>query len=350
MNELAKSIRVGTVNFFGIIVPGVLVITMLGLGFFWPAITLISDLVDIVIPWLELYQNFTWLILGVLIVFAYVFGYILRLSSPDELDRISACQVINAEMRKYHKDFAKQPRDPAAGPLRIRAAISEKIKDWRWFFAGPKHKETTKAKFYKLDGWPFHPEEPFDKYPYYHFQGYLSERGHTDLIKSIATWGFTPEQKEAKADINIDPTLRSKSIINLLKMEVRQYCPELTSLLESKEGHIRLMAGAWAAFRFAMPPTLLMALLTLGIGGIGLWRPLTIQLYRPLSLTGHAYLLLAVGGLSLWGVMWFSNRRIKKLFHYRRVSELFHIVQAAHLAHQKRQELKNQNSTPAPAP
>jgi hypothetical protein len=304
MDELIKSIRVGTVNFFGIIIPGVLVMTMFIVGCLLPILMLGIDLGDLAIDWQSIYDSFSFLIVSILLIFAYVFGYILRLSSPDELDRISAIQVIKKE-------------------------------------------KAINPQFELDDGWPFDPENELDKYPYFGFRNYLEKRGYKHLTKKLVSWGSDDEVGNTWPDKNskekkVKITKRSKATINKMKMDIRRYCPELSVLIESKEGHIRLMAGTWAAFRFAMVPTLIAGIVMLITG-------VAISVFGPISrlhLSEHYYYFFAaLCGVSLW-IMWRSNRRITKLFHYRRVSELFHIVQSAYLAQQaaKKEAKKSKSS------
>ena len=122
MNDISKAIRVGTVDFFGILVPGVLVITMWGLGFFLPIMALVMDLSNVKMSQIPIDTNNAILILFFLVIFSYVFGYILRLTSPDELDRKSAKHVIA--------------------------------------------KEVQSGTDIEMDEWPFDPENEKDKFPY----------------------------------------------------------------------------------------------------------------------------------------------------------------------------------------
>lgn len=299
MNELAKSIRFGTVDFFGIIIPGFLVISMYFIGCFTPILFFLVDVTHTEdIDWNAIYSNYWLLILLALIIFSYVLGYIIRLSSPDELDKESAKRVINSEIRKG-VDIEK-------------------------------------------DGWPYDLGNPMEKYPYSKFREYLIKRGHEHLTRELVTWSadeFPPpgatwpdEALDGKA---ISMTKRSKTTINKMKMCIRMHCPELSGLIESKEGHIRLMAGTWAAFKLSIAPVgltlLLMVLITLH--HFLEWRFL-------FTATHDAYPLFVFANIILLAVMLWAKNRIEKLFHYRRVSELFHIVQAAYFAQQV-----NQNDT-----
>jgi hypothetical protein len=185
-------------------------------------------------------------------------------------------------------------------------------------------KEEKKFKdFVDIDRWPYNPNDPMDKYPYFHFRSYLEWRGHTHL-KELVTWDSESEASKAR---------RSKTAINRMKMDVRMNCPELTRVLESKEGHIRLMAGTWSAFKVSIWPVAIV------------WVIITALAIKYQFL--HWYFLYSFINANLLALMLYSNNRIEKLFHYRRVSELFHVVQAAHFAdEQKRQRNVTERATP----
>jgi hypothetical protein len=295
MNDISKAIRVGTVDFFGILVPGVLVITMWGLGFFLPIMALVMDLSNVKMSQIPIDTNNAILILFFLVIFSYVFGYILRLTSPDELDRKSARHVIA--------------------------------------------KEVQSGTDIEMDEWPFDPENEKDKFPYLNFRNYLIVRGHKHLTEDLVIWGpddesctdAQPEKKKSKKTIS--KAQRSKSIVNKMKMEIRFYCPELSFFLEGKEAHIRLMSGTWAGFKFSMTFVAIAFVITMFFGICQLLNGL------PASwISAHNYFVFSFIDLSLWLSMFFANKQIEKLFHYRRVSELFHIVQAAYFAQQVSQK------------
>ncbi len=293
MNDLIKSIRVGAVDFFGIMMPGILLLTMCTIGFFIPLILIIMNLTGSSIAgidWQEILSRNVSLILTILVfavlVSSYVIGYILRLSSPDELDKKSAKKVIEKEKR-------------------------------------------ASANF-EEDCWPYNLDDKTEKYPYSRFRDYLKKRGHLELIDELVTWcpddqldkdgGIWKDETHSNGK-SIPRTKRSKSAINEMKIKVRLQCPELSALIESKEGHIRLMAGTWTAFS-----------LSLWLVGIAGFIITTLPIIYPAL---HWCWVFSFINLNLIGIMLYSNNRIVKFFHYRRVSELFHIVQAAHLAQQR---------------
>jgi uncharacterized protein YacL len=111
MNETFKSIRIGTVDFFGILIPGLLTTVTFAVGFFVPIIMFILYIAPTNI--LEMIQDPKYIafILVMLVIFSYVLGYILRLSSPDELDKISARNVILKELDRMSEQEEKEQEE-----------------------------------------------------------------------------------------------------------------------------------------------------------------------------------------------------------------------------------------------
>ena len=208
MDELIKSIRIGAVDFFGMVIPGILLISICTLGFFLPILFLIVASYQIAIDWRTLYADTATPIFFVAIIFSYVLGYILRLSSPDELDEESAKAVIQRESEKN-------------------------------------------PKFLEEDGWPYDLTNKSEKYPYSKFREYLKKRGHLELLEELVTWCPDNEFREGAVwdDLKnrkgkpIAKTKRSKSAVNEMKMKVRVQCPELSALIESK----RDISVSWLA-------------------------------------------------------------------------------------------------------
>ena len=222
-----------------------------------------------------------------ILVFSYVFGYILRLWSPDKLDFISAKKVL--------RDF-EQPNSP-----------------YSWPYTGIKN----------------------DKYPYFNFRGYLKLRNHLDLVEFVK-WG-PDDSKDTYSTVlkqNIvfdqdsikDTIKRSKTIINSMKMEIRVKNPDLNQFIEMKESHIRLMSGIWTAFRLSMYTIGPIFLLLFALCIAPPWRNFTLIPHT--STSDGFYPFFFVLNVVILLIMGFSIRRIEKLFHYRRVSEIFHIIKA----------------------
>lgn len=341
MDNISKSVRVGTVDFFGIMIPGVLIIAMCMIGFTVPLVAVIMDISKTEMAAIVVDTNGVLLAIFLLIIFSYVLGYILRLSSPDQLDRKSAVKVIWAECIRDTEEIV-----PLTILEWIKSIIKTPLAFGNWIYSMKNTRQIMKDWIEK-DGWPYNPGDPKDKYPYLNFRNYLEKRGHQQLAKELATWGSDVDNstddrhptvelsrrpsKQSKSDNN---KKRSKSNVNMMKMNIRLYCPDLSALIESKEAHIRLMSGTWAAFKFSQWPIWIALIVLAAVG----FAPQWVESVLHVQLSGHNYFVYMFININLLLVIYFCNQRIEKLFHYRRVSELFHIVQAAYLARQVKNE------------
>ena len=92
MLELFRFFRLGIVNLVGVTLPGLLTLFFLGVGFIWPLLIFVFDLnqwfagVERAAAWEaigSLYSSNKGLITSLIIILAYIIGYIIRLSTPD---------------------------------------------------------------------------------------------------------------------------------------------------------------------------------------------------------------------------------------------------------------------------
>ncbi len=94
MLEIIRALRLGAINLFGIAIPGFLMVFFTFAGFLIPIITIVlhiskSDWSNI----LSLYEKNNFIVAIIVVLFSYVTGYILRLATPDDLDKVSARNV-----------------------------------------------------------------------------------------------------------------------------------------------------------------------------------------------------------------------------------------------------------------
>ncbi len=196
MTDILRSLRLGIINILGVTVPGLIVLFFVTIGFLAPCILLIRDLTTATIgplpsgvprlPPIGTVEPASGTVVVLLV--AYIIGYVFRLSTPDDLDTRSANWVVLKKMQGV----------PNA------------------------------AK----DAWPFRMEEG-NKFPYFHFKEYLEKRNHKDFAQ-LVDW---------------DKDKPSKTSVNRLKLETRARSPRLSALIESNEAHIRMLFGAWLAVR-----------------------------------------------------------------------------------------------------
>lgn len=287
MVEFFRFFRLGVVNLLGVTVPGFLVLFFVGFGLVFPVAALLDDVSvlpgegpspELLSSSAAAYRENRGMATSLALVFSYLIGYLLRLSSPDVLDRISAERVLHAMGRSTGRP----------GP---EAAAN--------------------------DDWPFR-GEPDNKFPYLHFREYLESRGLSELAAHVR-WG--PPGDGGK---------RTKKQVNLMKLEIALRSPQLSAEVESNEAHVRLLAGAWQAVRIGK-------WLVLG-GFLASLAGTVLHLKDGSPGTCLTFLftgvLLAVLGA---GMLW-ARWRTESLFHYQRVRELTQIVGSYHLALQQRSD------------
>lgn len=329
MLNFIRSLKIGTVNFFGVAIPGFMLLFFSFIGFFVPVITLALCISNISWNYFEsLYGEAKLVLLTIIIIFAYIFGYILRLTSPDELDKISGQIVLD----KYRKD-SKQSQNNQKSPSLFRKLFKKseevpKNPDW------PKNWED--------DGWPLSNEDG-DKYPYYYFYRYLEKRNLGDATKELVTWGPPNDG---------DKFQRSKTAVNKMKMDVILYCPELAGLIESNEAHIRLMAGTWTSIIYTSKlilTGLIISIVALVLLIVQWILSKYFNLTLPIMIHENPFFLInIIIVLSLYNIMKWAREKIESLFHYRRVSELFFIVQAAVYANERKNNNKEKQKFECP--
>src|SRR5215212_1308947 len=111
INNMMKSVQVGTVDFFGILVPGLLASITSLVGFCVPVFLFVWNISGASLPITTSPPVLWGFGLFLLLVFSYVLGYILRLSSPDELDKISARNVILRELDRLREHYEQHPEE-----------------------------------------------------------------------------------------------------------------------------------------------------------------------------------------------------------------------------------------------
>ncbi len=289
MFELLRALRLGIVNIFGIAIPGFIIIFFIFFGLLVPIISTTFFLIGI--DWsgsTKFYENTKFEIFGLVVIFSYVAGYILRLSTPDDLDKVSAGQVLETlekEDEKYQREEDKKEQN-------------------MWAFSSKKNSSG----------------EYIDKYPYSNFKNYLKARNHIHLLKYV-TWGEGIEVDEKTAK-------RSKTAVNIMKLDIIQECPELSEIVESNEAHIRLMSGTWIAIKYTMR--------LIWIGMYVSSAGIVSLLFLPHSHETSLIITAIISVFLLISIYW-AKYRIENLFHYRRVNELVLIVEAVHRARQKKE-------------
>lgn len=328
MLELFRFFRVGIVNLVGVTLPGLLTLFFLGAGFIWPLLIFVFDLnqwfagVDRAAVWKtigSLYSSNKGIITSLIIILAYIIGYIIRLSTADELDRISAKNVL----KKMGEEAPPESKDKSAGSESCPATVPEEIDE------GLSREAALAAED---DSWPYRGEKT-NKFPYFYFKEYLTSRGLKDEAE-LVKWCHPTKEGEANS------FKRSKAKVNLMKLEVSLRCPELSSVIESNEAHVRLLFGTWQAITISQPfviAGIILSSLEFLIAFVA-----SRYLFAPYPLSILSVLSILVGGLILTGITWAKNR-IENLFHYQRVRELTHIVGCVYYMNKYKMLLDNQH-------
>jgi len=291
MANVLRFLRVGLVNVLGIAVPGLLLLVFFVVGIAIPAAVvgiplcqefLHSDKALCVWSVSAAWSGNKSLLVALALVFAYISGYIIRLSTPDDLDKRSAKLVL-------------EKMDREAGKEDYVAA--------------------------KEDDWPTRLEDE-DKYPYFHFKEYLQSRG-LDPLAELVAWG--PKKVT-------DASKRSKTHVNMLKLKVLAASADLSAVIESNEAHVRLIFGTWVAITTCW--RIVWAGFLVSILGL-VATALLGHLDKPLPGLPAASLLIVLSSV-LVAMNW-ARGRIENMFHYQRVRELTHIVGCAYNAEDRRE-------------
>lgn len=297
MIDFFRFLRVGLINIIGVTVPGMLLLCLFALGVLLPISAAFIRLCQVlsgseetacVSILSDLWGANRMIFLALFLVFSYIAGYILRLLTPDGLDERSALLVLKRMDQEAGKDGGQ-------------AAAEDK-----W----PVRMDETGTKL-----------EKEGKFPYKHFKEYLTARGHHDLA-ALVRW----EESATPLEFPI-PAKRSKTHVNIVKLEILTRAPDLSAMVESNEAHVRLMFGTWTAVDTCWWPVVtgtLVSLLNLSVIGICMYT------------AGHSAHspagLLCLFGVALLVCMHWAKAKIENLFHYQRVRELTHIIACLHLA------------------
>lgn len=296
MVEVLRALRLGTINILGITVPGLMFVVTFGAGFGAPVVLMLHHMTIIYNPnqKLSVFPELppigkiplTWIAILIVII-SYTIGYIIRLSTPDDLDRISG-DIVQGIDRYGKKKYGG------------RLVGEKKIHD---------------------KNWPYHGKKEDDIFPYLHMRKYLEHRGHDELLK-LVKWG-------EGVNVNLQ---RSKTIVNKMKIETSIRSPELSAIIESNEAHVRMLFGVWFVAKLCLPYLITSFLCT--VSGL-LVTVFTGTVLKVDSFVSSYHIWVVVIGSLLGGVV-FAKYQIEQLFHYRRVRELFDIIVCTYWARKKK--------------
>jgi len=205
--------------------------------------------------------------------------------TPDDLDKISANRVLKRMAEEY---------------------------------------KTTKEDIASKDSWATKLEN-HDRFPYFHYKEYLKARGLKKL-SNLVNWG-------PPSVINKENTKkifqRTKSQINMMKLEILNESSDLSAIVESNEAHIRLLFGIWQITKSTVYFLYVGFILSL----FGVLETCCQWFEFPKALIPYLPTLVFIILLIL--AIKISKNRIEFLFHYQRVRELTHILGCAAIVKNK---------------
>ena len=230
--------KVGIVDFFGILCPGVLLLMNL-------ILLLVACHVDFIKSIdLNLLEKLDVGLFIFLFVICYLFGFILRLVSPDIVDKISTifahlifpCKYLLK--RKLKKDFKDANKDVNWK----RGEFREKFKQFLFSYYEDKiSKGENLPQFFWLD----------EQYPYHY------------SLKYIITKYFPPSVKDGL----ILEKYHNRQYINYWKTLVVRKDPNLATLVFQSEALVRFISGAFWALGIGIIAGFLLILSSLKSGG-----------------------------------------------------------------------------------
>jgi hypothetical protein len=204
--------RVGVVDFFGILCPGILL--MINLSVFLFAWNL-----PIERTWNSISTGDAGIILSLLLfVICYLFGFILRLISPNLLDR-AASLLGGLRSYKDKRDFYAQLKLPKEKTKEAKEERKRVLKD---------HYDKLMEQDKSLPGFYWREE----LYPYYYGTRYLYNRNLSPRIGK---------------EIMGERKYHNRNTYNLAKTYLASREPNLATLVFQAEAFVRFMSGAfWA--------------------------------------------------------------------------------------------------------
>lgn len=211
---------------------------------------------------------------GILLVVAYVLGYIFYRQDPKVPDWRSARRVYKYVSPSDREHLAVQPRSP-----------SQMGRD------------------------DIHPNDA--QFPYFFLYEYLKGRGLDHLAewipwrgKNSMTWKY-----------------RTKMFINQIKIRLQFLVPEHCKDIVRNEAHVRLATSVWYATRWIR-----------GVSGLGVVI-LAIAFFISNSIRFDFFFSVAIcADVLTFMLCFFLKRQIENFIHYLRVREIVYVLETAHFA------------------
>lgn len=205
--------RVGVVDFFGILCPGILLLINLSVFLFACDLPIQSI-------WNSLSTGDAGIVVSLLLfVICYLFGFILRLISPDLIDRAASFLGSVRSYREKRKFYAKLDQQGKLPKGKTRGVKKRALKE---------HCDELIEQDKPLPSFFWREEH----YPYYHGTRYLYNRNLSHEIGE---------------EIMGKRKYHNKNTYNLAKTYIASRDPNLATLVFQAEAFVRFMSGAfWA--------------------------------------------------------------------------------------------------------
>jgi len=158
------------------------------------------------------------------------------------------------------------------------------------------------------------------QFPYVDLRDYLGKRGHCHLCPFVV-W------KGNKKDFN-----RSKTFINLLKIRLKYYFPERSSIIIRNEAHIRLATSSWYVAQSLLTCSVVGVLVVLFSIAINIF---VIAPPAPFKI----YLAFFVPAIFVFIASIFIISRVEDFLHYQRLREIFYVLETAFTAFREKPDL-----------
>lgn len=320
ISSIGRVVREFFVDVLGSLVPGLIFtvtaaslvrVSLLYIRSYAPGPPAIGNTTVLEELWKALESGGVWTI----IVMSYVIGCVFHRQDPKIPDQISAELVL----RGISKDELKRSEIQEVSPL-----ASNDLTRW------------AKVHFYLLTafrnlrtngqtwlGWTPHAKPALDlprawqlsrssgaQFPYSHMKQYLETRALQHLAALVPWSGDRVETVGA----------RTKMFINILKIRLHLFIPDLCVDLVRNEAHVRMMSSLWYAGRALRRFALLLL-----VPPIVLWPFNTAVFWKDFA--GFSLL-----SASLYTAAFWLQRSIVKSFHYQRVREVVYVLEMAYSA------------------
>lgn len=162
------------------------------------------------------------------------------------------------------------------------------------------------------------------EFPYPSYHKYLKKRGLKHLIPFVV-W-------------QDQPSYRSKTYINLLKIRLRYFFPDKCGTLIRNEAHVRLASSTWYVARLLT----WFAMFGLILAIVSLFLSMQTDVHFKLLAYAFSWHMFAVlSPLMIMMLCFFIMRSILEFLHYQRLREVFYVLETAYTAFDSQKKLLN---------